>query len=282
MAPAAGEVTLRGRGWSANRLIGGSEMRDMEFFAGVPQRLITAAGYEVTIPTFYFDFAQASVVLATPLERIRELLPSPRLYPLRLTPRSGVTVVVAYQYRDTDIGPYNEVAIGFPVTVDRSSPVLTGLRRFQVEGGSVFIWQLPVTTAIARDLGVEAAGYPKFLADIEFTDEAGLATCRVSAGERHILTLRLRHRKPRPRSERARTGPVTVKGDRLLRGMATNSISQAAVAFHGRGVELELGDHPVADQIRRLEMGRVLMASYAPANQMILSPPLESWPLAGG
>jgi len=255
-------------------------MRDMEFFAGVPQRLITAAGYEVTIPTFYYDYSQASVVLVTPLERIRELLPSPRLYPLRLTPRSGVTVIVAYQYRDTDIGPYNEVAIGFPVTVDRNSPVLTELRRFQVQGGSVFIWQLPVTIAIARDLGVEAAGYPKFLADIEMGDEAGLATCRVSAGERHILTLRLRHRKPRRRLERTRMWPVTVKSDRLLRGLAVNNIPQAAVAFHGRGVELELGDHPLADGLRHLEMGRVIMASYAPANQTILSPPLESWPLA--
>jgi len=255
-------------------------MRDVEFFAGVPQRLITAAGYEVTIPTFYYDYSQASVVLVTPLERIRELLPSHRLYPLRLTPRSGVTVIVAYEYRDTDIGPYNEVAIGFPVTVDRNSPVLTELRRFQTQGGSVFIWQLPVTTAIARDLGVEAAGYPKFLADIEMGDEAGLATCRLAEEGRHILTLRLRHRKPRRRSERTRMWPVTVKGDRLLRGPAVNNIPQAAVAFHGRGVELELGDHPLADQLRRLEMGRATMASYAPANQTILSPPLESWPLA--
>jgi len=257
-------------------------MRDVEFFAGVPQQPVSVAGYEGVTPAFYYDYSQASVVLATPLERIRELLPSPRLYPLRLTPRSGVTVIVAYQYRDSDIGPYSEVAIGFPVTVDRNSPVLVELRRFQVEGGSVFIWQLPVTTAIARDLGVEVAGYPKFLADIEFADEAGLATCRLAEGGKHILTLRLRHRKPRPRSERTRMMPVTVKGDRLLRGMATNNIPQAAVAFGGRGVELELGDHPLADQIRRLEMGRVLMASYAPANQTILSPPLESWPLAGG
>jgi Acetoacetate decarboxylase (ADC) len=255
-------------------------MRDTEFFAGVPQHPVTVAGCEFPSPTFYYDFSQANVVAVTPLERIRELLPSPRLYPLRLTPRSGVTVIVAYEYRDSDIGPYNEVAVGFPVTVDRNAPVVTELRRFQVQGGSVFIWQLPVTTAIARDLGVEVAGYPKFLADIDFGAEGGLVTCRLAEGGRHILTLRLRHRSPRRRDERVRYEPVTVKGDRLLRGLGISNIPRAAVTFNGRGVELELGDHPLAERLRRLEMGRVIMASYAPANQLVLAPPLESWPLA--
>ena len=145
----------------------------------------------------------------------------------------------------------------------------------------MFIWQLPVTTAIARDLGVEVAGYPKFLADIDFARRGRAGHLPGGRGERHILTLRLRHRQaPARGAERTRMVPVTVKGDRLLRGMVA-SIPQAAVAFDGRGVELELGDHPLADQMRRLEMGRVLMASYAPANQILFSP-LESWPLAGG
>jgi len=254
----------------------------VRFFEGVPQQPVSVAGYEGPMPAFYYDYAQASVALLTPLDRIRELLPSPRLHPLRLTPRSGVTAIAAYEYRDTDLGPYNEVGIGFPVTVDRPAPMLTELRRFQAQGGSVFIWQLPVTAVIARDLGIEVAGYPKFLADIDFRAEGGLVTCRVAAGGRHLLTLRLRHRPPRRRRglERSRMLPVTVKGDRLLRAPSVASVPRSAVAYGGRGVEVELGDHPLADQLRRLEMGRVLLSSYAPANQMVLSSPLESWPLA--
>ena len=255
-------------------------MRDLEFFAGVPQHPVMVAGYDGPSPAFYYDYSQTAVALATPLERIRELLPSPRLYPLRLTPRSGVTVIGVYEYRDTDIGPYNEVVIGFPVTVDRNAPVLTELRRFQVHGGSLFVWQLPVTTAIARDIGVELAGYPKFLADIGISDEAGLVTSWAAEGDRHLLTLRLPHRPPRRREVRVRAMPVTVKGDRLLRSASIARVSREAVAYDGRGVELELGDHPVAEGLRRLQMGRVIMASYAPANQMVLPGPTESWPLA--
>ncbi len=77
--------------------------RDLEFFRGVPQRLITVAGYVRPTPAFFYDSSEADVYLATPLARIRELLPSRRLYPLRLTPRSGLTLIVATEYRDSDL-----------------------------------------------------------------------------------------------------------------------------------------------------------------------------------
>ena len=253
--------------------------RDLEFFRGVPQRLITVAGYVRPTPAFFYDSSEADVYLATPLERIRELLPSSRLYPLRLTPRSGVTLMVATEYRDSDFGAYREVIIGFPVTVDRNAMVTTELRSFMAQGGSIYIWQMPVTTAVGRDVGVEVAGSRRFLAEIDFRAEAGLVTCRLAEGGRHILTLRLRHRPPRRRDERVRYEPVTVKSDRLLRATSITRIPRAAVAHDGRGVELDLGDHPLADELRHLRLGRVIMASYAPANQSILGPPLESWPL---
>jgi hypothetical protein len=253
--------------------------RDLEFFRGVPQRLITVAGYVRPTPAFYYDFSETDVLLATPLDRIREVLPSRRLHPLRLTPRSGVIMIMAADYRDSDLGPYRAVLIGFPVSVDRNAPVTTELRRYMARGGSLYIWQMPVTTGIARDVGAETAGLRRFQADIDFADESGVATCRLAEGGKCILTLQVRHRPPVPRETRLHTRPVTVEGGRLLGSTAITRIPRAAVAFNGRGVSLELGDHPLADQLRHLSLGRVIMASYGPANQSILSPTLESWPL---
>jgi hypothetical protein len=48
----------------------------------------------------------------------------------------------------------------------------------------------------------------------------------------------------------------------------------------GGQATLELGDHPLAEQIRNLELGRVLTVGYAPDGQSILTSPYESWPLA--
>jgi hypothetical protein len=255
-------------------------MRDNRFFEGIPQHQISWEHGETFTPTFFYDTAQLSVVFVTPLDRIRELLPSDQLHPLRITPRSALTVISAYKYRDCDIGPYNEVLVGFPVSVHKRAPVLAGLRRFMAKGGAIWIWQLPVTTEIARDLGVSIAGYPKFLADIEFGSEAGIATCRLREGDRDILSLRVKHGRPRQAGIRMRYEPVTVKDDHLLRSIAVSNYPHATRSFSGRTATLELGDHPLADQIRRLSPGRVLMVSYAPDSQVILTSPFESWPLA--
>lgn len=253
--------------------------RDLDFFRGIPQRLITVAGYARPTPAFFYDSVQTDVLLATPLDHIRELLPSHRLHPLRLTPRSGATMIMASEYRDSDLGSYREVLIGFPVGVDRNAPVAVELRRFIAQGGSLYIWQMPLTTSIARDVGGEVAEARRFLAEIDILDEPGSVTCRLAEDGRQVLTLRVRHRPPVERERRLRTLPVTVKGDRLVRATAITRIRRSAVAYDGRGVELELGDHPLSDQLRRLSPGRVITASYYPSNQSIVSAPLESWPL---
>jgi len=111
------------------------------------------------------------------------------------------------------------------------------------QGGSVYIWQMPVTTTIARDVGVEVAGSRRFVAEIDFRAEAGLVTCRLGEGERHILTLRLRHRPPVKRDIPAAGAAGDRQGDRLLRATTVTRIPRAAVVYDGRGVELDLGDH---------------------------------------
>jgi len=246
-------------------------MRDLEFFAGVPQHPVTLAGYEFPSPTFYYDYSQASVVAVTPLERIKELLPSPRLYPLRLTPRSGVTVIVAYEYRDSDIGPYNEVAVGFPVTVDRNAPVVTELRRFQVQGGSVFIWQLPVTTAIARDLGVEVAGYPKFLADIVFTRDKETTTCTLSENRQPILSLRGKNTKT-ARGKLTKYKLYTCKdGIPLCANLHINPLEYSQA--RGRNLAtLDLGTgHRVCTELREMTLSRrPVLYQYMPSYEAIL------------
>jgi hypothetical protein len=190
-----------------------------------------------------------------------------------------MTVMTVYDYRDTDIGPYKEVLIGFPVSVNRATPILAGPGRFMTGGGSIWIWQLPVTTQIARDLGIAVAGYPKFLADIEFDYKDRVATCRLKEGDRDIFRVRAKCGRVRPKDLRTRYEPVTVKDDHLVRCMAVANYRHLARSLGG-SVTLELGDHPLAEQIRNLGLGRVLSVGYAPDAQSILTSPYESWPLA--
>ena len=139
------------------------------------------------MPVFYYDVTAVMVAFLTPLVKVKELLPSARMKPLRATPWHAVTVISCFEYRDCDAGPYNEVAISFPFTLDHPAPILTGLLHHIAAGPMAYVYKLPVTTEIARQFGVDFYNFPKFLANIDFKRDDVWIHCRFSEGGRDIF-----------------------------------------------------------------------------------------------
>ncbi len=200
------------------------------------------------------------------------------MHPLRLTPWHGVTLFTAFEYRDTDIGPYNEFGIAFPITLHKPAPILTGLLKAMSDGLTTYVWHLPVTTEIARVLGIEHAGYPKFLADIQFDRHEGWIDCHVAEGGKQILNLSARET-PLQQMDRMRYSLVNVRHDRLLPGIASVHVQQVGISRSPSDVRLELGDHAIAQELRRLSLGRMIDYRYCPQGQLILHSVLESYKL---
>jgi hypothetical protein len=253
-------------------------MYDSGFFAKVRQFQVPWSRGTTCNPLFYRDFTCVNVGFLTSVKRVLAQLPSTRMKPLRITPWQALTSVTLYEYRDTDIGPYNEISFSFPITLDKSAGILFGTIGEIARGAMAYVWHLPVTTEIARDLGIEAAKYPKFLADIEFLHESGWLHCRLSEGGRDILMLGVRDLPTKPGGH-GRVYPITVQDSHILRSELVLNVSQVAQSRRSDDVRLELGDHPMADELRGLKLGRLLQMQYMPRNQAILTPPLESYPM---
>ncbi|MGB7587541.1 MAG: acetoacetate decarboxylase family protein [Solirubrobacterales bacterium] len=166
--------------------------RQSAFFEGVAQVDATLTGEPAKLPIFYYDGTAQTAVFPARLGAVRRLLPDPRFVPARLAPGLGAVAVTCFEYRDTDIAPYNELAIAVvlndpPFALNLPGrALLTGLRRRQLHA---WVHHLPVTTEIARVGGVDLYNYPKFIAAIDFEQSAGHRTCRLAEGEEHILTL---------------------------------------------------------------------------------------------
>ena len=77
---------------------------------------------------------------------------------------------------------------------------------------------------------------------------------------------------------RGRVYPITVQNNHILRSEFVLNVSQVAQSRRSDDVRLELGDHPMAEDLRGLKFGRLLQMQYMPHNQAILTPPLESYP----
>jgi len=126
-------------------------MREMAFFREIEHVELPWGERSIHCPEFYYDAMMLGAQFLAPTEQVKALLPSERIHPLRVVPWRSIVSVTAFEYRDSDIGPYNEVSIGIPFTLDAASPLFTGTLRKGPEAPRVYVHSLPVTTQIARD-----------------------------------------------------------------------------------------------------------------------------------
>ena len=167
-------------------------MRTSTFFEGVHQTPIELDGKTFKVPLFYYDGEQMTGVFPAKLSHLRKMLPDRRMVPARIAPGVGAITVTCFEYRETDIDPYNELAIGIPLNEPHFRSNFPGRAMLDAISRSQFdtwVQHLPVTTELARAGGVEFYNYPKFIAGIDFEQNAKKRSCRLTEGAEHILTL---------------------------------------------------------------------------------------------
>jgi len=258
--------------------------RQSGFFEGVPQVDATLVGEPAKLPIFYYDGTAQTAVFPARLGRLRRLLPDPRFVPARLAPGLGAVGVTCFEYRDTDIGPYNELAI----TIVLNNPpfasnlpgraLLDGLRRKQLHA---WVHHLPVTTEIARAGGVELYNYPKFVGSIDYSESAGRRTCRLGEGDEHILTL------DGPLIDTPRSGQLQLFSHLWHDRQPQESEFKLNVIASGRSLRsgtarLELGArHPIARELAGVLVSRrsIYYELMAPFEGILYGPEHLSLPL---
>lgn len=233
-------------------------MTDASFFEGVAQSEVEIAGERAWMPIFYRDAGALTALFPARLSALRRALPDRRFVPARLAPGVGALAITAFEYRDSDVGAYNELA----VSIVLNEPwVLTNLpgralgRSVRAARFDAFILHLPVTTEIAREGGREFWNFPKFVAEIEIDEEPAATHCRLAEAGEQILSLRAPHLPSR--------GPKSL---RLLSHTWMHGRPQRAeVSVHAlqygeamtRACSIELGaNHSIAAQLREMLLSR--------------------------
>lgn len=236
---------------------------------------------KVELPILYRRARSISGIFLAPIFRIKELLPSGKLVPVEVLPNRTMMGFSAFEYQDTSIGPYNEVGITIPVRYlpSRNPVLLPALKMSASLNFDVYVWKLPVTTRIALDAGIEIWGYPKFLAEITFSESPSHLSCHLVEEGREILTLKVRKLKPRLKTF-LNFNTYTILGSEILWTTINGFSGGMARSFRPGASKLELGNHPLADLIRELGLSsRALMALYIPELQATLPAAEKRWPL---
>lgn len=256
------------------------------FFSEVTiEEVALSTGGRIGLPVRYYEWSWMNALFPAPATKVQRLLPSKKLRPVLALPGIAMVALTAMEYRKiADVAPYNEFSIAVPVQFEPTFNIpglplffhpLLSPQRYRKIG--MYVHHLPVTTQAARDFGVEIWGYPKFIAEISFEDVGEMRRCRLRAENKNIVTLEIRKLATKARSINFYT--YTVKNAQILRTLVQTQGQYSITRFPG-GASYTLGDHPIAEELKALGMGKTAVGRfYAPQVQSLLHPANEYLPL---
>jgi len=220
-------------------------------------------GRRVTFPVVVRDAASGAVTYLVPTGAVERLVRGRELEVIEVLPGQTLFSLAIIDYRDNDLGDYNEVSLTFFARPrgERPSvgiPYLGNVVDFFRSALPTFIWKLPVDQAFTCEAGAGIWGFPKTVERIELEDAGGRRTCRLLMDHQHVLTVSVPRGGRRELPEQLLT-TYSYVGGVLHR---TRFVSGArGMSFTLGGADLILGTHPIADDLRTLGLPKRALAS---------------------
>lgn len=252
-------------------------MKKSKLFEGISQweLFYEKVGKKVKLPIFYYDCTSITAIYTASKKQVKKYLHQKDIIPVEILPGRCLITFTAFEYRKTDIGPYNEFSIAIPLKTNKWDKLnLYSLYNLLKMNFMIHIWHLPVTTEIARATGVEFYGYPKFLGKIKFSQNKSHIECQLSEGNEHILTLRGKKMK----TGKGKSMKITTYSFRdkipLLANVIINPV-KFRQSFSPSSAELILGEkHPISRELKDINLSKNPIGYfYAPLQEAILFGP---------
>jgi hypothetical protein len=201
-------------------------------------------GRTITFPMEVEELHAATVLYAVPAEAATALLPGEAFEVVEIAPGTAQLVLAACDYVRNPWGDYDELNLGF-LARPAGAPA-------EVVGS--FVYRMPVNQDFTCEAGNRVMGFPKSVEDLRVTYTGATVSFRLAIDGRHVLTLTLPRAAPLGAPERvAATSYSYLDGvpyaTDLAMDMGTGLVDPTEVV-------LELGDGPVADELRSLGLPR--------------------------
>jgi hypothetical protein len=249
---------------------------EAEFTAGgAADRRFEIEGTTLGFPTLFQDGSSAVGIFTVPSSVARELIADSGFEVAELWPgRAGFSLACCH-YRESDCGIYNEIAMSFFVKPKHGRPSRIPYLGTWIDivrnRSATHIWKLPVTTRLSNDAGVLMWGFPKTIEEIDFEVSGGRATFTLRMGGRKVLSYSVAASGTREQPSSAAAVYTNYEGAPHVTYLG-NRYSDVGMSFGGG--QLSLGNHPLADDLRRLGLPRKsLMATWMGRLSFTVGPP---------
>jgi hypothetical protein len=213
-------------------------------------------GRDVRLPVEVRHATSGSATFLVSAAAARRLIPGEGLEVAQVLPGRGLLSIAVIDYKDNDLGDYNEVSIALFVRPSRQGRMLPYLGDLidMVRGNlGTYIVHLPVDQGFTCEAGRTIWGFPKTVQKIDIDYRPQRATCALVYDGEPALTLSLPRWGGRVLPDSDLTTYTFIEG--VLHRTAFRSGAEGFGVRMG-GAELTLGRGPIAAELRSLGLPR--------------------------
>jgi hypothetical protein len=197
-------------------------------------------GQTITFPMEVEAMNAATLLFSVPSDAAAALLPGDAFEVAELAPGTAQLVVAACDYVKNPWGDYNELNLGFLARPKGGPEDVIGS----------FIHRMPVNQAFTCEAGNEVMGFPKTVEGLDAAYTEVDVTFRLTMGGRLAVALTVPRADPVGEPER-----IEAESYSYLHGVPHRtplSMDMGTGFVDPSAVRIELGDGPVADELRSL------------------------------
>ncbi|GAA2733661.1 acetoacetate decarboxylase family protein [Actinocorallia aurantiaca] len=200
----------------------------------------------VTMPVEIRHARVASAMFPVPARTAQTIIGYSGLDVVRTLPSHTICSLAFIEYVDGDLGPYHEFAVAFLVHHPRS---------VDSSGIGAFIHWLPVDGEFTLQAGRQIWGFPKVLTHLPI-DWDGPQRCAIHQDGELVAAMSVKPGLPIPDGSAAPVIDAYSCYDGVTRRVPW-TMRPSGVRMRPGGGVVTLGDHPAADDLRRLGLHRV-------------------------
>jgi len=213
-------------------------------------------GRTVTPPVVVRDATNASATFLVPSTAAQRWIPDGSFVVAELLPGRALLSIAAIDYRDNDLGDYDEVSLALfvrPRGEGSSWPVVGTLVEFLQGKLGTYIHRLPVNQSFTCEAGKAIWGFPKTVEGITIEALGERLSCRLEVDGQHAFTIRF------PRGGTGTMPERELISYTYLHGVPHRTRAQMGgegFAMRLGGADLVLGSHALANELRLLGLPR--------------------------
>ncbi|NQT71816.1 MAG: acetoacetate decarboxylase family protein [Chloroflexi bacterium] len=209
-------------------------------------------GGNLGYPSYFRDGSAAMGLFVVPASAANALIADSGFEVARIAPGRTIFSLSCVHYDDSDCGVYEEIALSFFVKKmgqGKRLPYISTLLDIQRGNIASYTWRLPVTTQLALDAGKYMWGLPKTIEEIDYENADGQATFTWRDGDKEVLSYSVAAQGTRQPATMSPPVYSIFEGSPHV-SYLTQTYRDTGIQF--RGGELQLGNHPIADELRSL------------------------------